>query len=379
MAKSGPAVVADKATGIALTPGLEQLSREEISARFMGLPAGKAETKQKADDSQSGTGDDNGGQDDQSGDQGDSQGSGDDGAGGDDNGEGDGAGEDGAGDGSGNDDGGDDDGKGSDLEKGLDKALKDHPGLRKRFNQLLRENPKLKRELAEAQKAAAAKPRVLAAPTTQDPLASVTDEASLAKAEDAATWWLDWCDAHPQGGVINEGTADEQTLTADQVVQTKQQARKIQRAVPGRRDWLKTYTQTSQEVGAEVEAILAEGSQLPEAKVLATVPELMRHAEYPRILADLKAGRELREKKAQGITFVEVDPKKKGAAKPGSGGGKAPGSDKTPPSQTGTRPAPKSKDAPENALATVPLADLRARAAKGDGAAQAEITRRFVG
>ncbi len=258
----------------------------------------------------------------------------------------------------------------SDLDKGLENALKDKPGLHKRVKQLFGQNKALKSEVttlkAQLQSSGETPPVVLQA-SGSDPLASVTAEAQLVDAEESAQWWLDWCEANRQGGTLNEGTDKEVTLDSKQVTDQLQAARRLLKAVPARRDYLKKYAETAKAVGAVVKELTDPKADSREAKLLRKAPELMREPEYLQVLADAKAGREQREKQAKGITFVEVNPKK--VTKPVEG---------NKPDAEGSKAKVTQPVVKTEAMTTATLSDLRERAAKGDPAAKEQLMAAFL-
>lgn len=327
---------ANTAQAMQLTPGLEQLDQDAIMAAFMGSTVAAPDAKQKEDTN---------GDPDPDADKGDGDGDPDPDA-----------------------DKGDDDGK-SDLDKGLENALKDKPGLHKRVKQIFGQNKALKAkvETLEAQvQTSGDTPAVVLQSSGADPLASASTEAMIETAEEDAQWWMDWCEANRQGGTLNEGTDKEVKLDANQVTTQLQAARKLLKALPARREWLKKYAATAKVVGNAKEFTDPKADSR-EAKLLRTAPELMRDPEYLQVLADAKAGREHREKQAKGITFVEVNPKK--VTKPAEGEKPQPQGSKA----KVTQPVKKTEE-----MTTATLSELRERAAKGDQAAKEQLMAAFL-
>jgi|GEM_PF-4674090 len=344
---------ANTAQAMQLTPGLEQLDQDAIMAAFMGSTVAAPDAKQKEDTN---------GDPDPDADNGDGDGDPDPDPDPDaDNGDGDGDPDPDA-------DKVDDDGK-SDLDKGLENELKDKPGLHKRVKQIFGQNKALKAkvETLEAQvQTSGDTPAVVLQSSGADPLASASTEAMIETAEEDAQWWMDWCEANRQGGTLNEGTDKEVKLDANQVTTQLQAARKLLKAVPARREWLKKYAATAKVVGNAKEFTDPKADSR-EAKLLRTAPELMRDPEYLQVLADAKAGREHREKQAKGITFVEVNPKK--VTKPAEGEKPQPQGSKA----KVTQPVKKTEE-----MTTATLSELRERAAKGDQAAKEQLMAAFL-
>lgn len=368
------------------TPGFEQLNDDQVLAAFMGSPSGAAdETGGKKGDAKGEegkeTGDGDGASDGEGTGEGEGEGQGSASSEAEDEGTGTGDGE-GASDGE-----GDDKGKVSDLDKGLDNALKDHPGLRKRVKSLMAEHPKLKREIAELKtqlETKVAEPEmVLPEAAAGNPLAVATTEAKLeamaTEIQVDARTKLRWLNRNTEGGVWKQGDK-EVTLTAEQVEEAIEHYERTLEGLEGhksaRKAWLKTYGETVKEIGADqVTDLLKPKVATRESVVLAKVPELMREADFIRLLADAKAGREMREKKAGGVTFVEVkaggkkeeDPKGKGK----EGGGSTPAG-------TG-KPAPKQEQPRKvEALTQDALAKLRTDAAAGKQEAKDKLLEQFL-
>ncbi len=273
-------------------------------------------------------------------------------------------------------------------EEGKEDPLKEHPGLRKRFNALLRENPQLKRQvktLTEQLEARNQQPEIVSAADASNPLAEARTDAEVDRlAGDMladAKAKLRWLNKHFDGGVWQEGTANERQMSPQQVEEAieyyEDLTGKLDTAKTDRKAWLKTYGETAKVLGAEkVTALVKPTVATRESELFAKVPELMRDPSFLMLLADAQAGRENREKAAKGIKFVEVKAaqqvnKPKGdTPKPGEGGSK-PGGD--------GKPAPKQEQGKGAPLTQAALDKLRTDAAGGDKRAQAEIDKYFLG
>jgi hypothetical protein len=399
---TGPAG-AKPATEMPLTPGLEQLDEAQIAAAFMGLPVETGTKKQKqatnketegdegdadegdADEGDADEGDaDEGDADEGDADEGDAdEGDADEGdadEGDADEGDADeGDADEGDADEGDADEGDADEGK-SALDKGLDKALKNQPGLRKRIKGLMAENPRLKRELAEAKtqlEKRGAEPEIVTATSASNPFAAARSDAEVDRLADEmvndAEDKLDWLDNHREGGTYGKGE-NAVEMDADDVANARAHYRKVLRGVEAaktaRKDWLKSFAETRSKLNGVAAELLSKDSDLPEAKLLRAVPEIMRNADFLQTLADAKAGREQREKAAKGIKFVEVKAGK--VIKPQ---GKSAETD-----PKGGKPATGKKVEPgeRKPLTQAALDKLRADADAGDKRAQQKLDQLFL-
>jgi len=246
------------------------------------------------------------------------------------------------------------------------------PKLIKRFEDLAKQNS----ERGELLKRQENKPLVVLSPTQSSPLANVVNEADIDAAvkttvADARIALRKLQRMDGVGGTWDEGGANERELTPEDVdawinhfedlrdnAHTIGQERKL---------YLKTYAETAEALGKPASELVSPKVETRESKLIRQIPELMRDPEYLRILADAQVGRELREKKANGIRTVEIEPK----AKP-----KAAVSAKAAP--TASTPAVRTSAPVRSPDAGLTLDELRTKAGNGDKAAQAELTRRFL-
>ncbi len=279
-----------------------------------------------------------------------------------------------------------DDDEESESDEEEEDAFKGKKGLRKRFNQLLKENPKLKREvktLREQLDALGQAPNAVLAPNALNPLSTAKTEAeveSLAAEKLAnARAKLRWLNRHQDGGTWAEGTDQERKMSADDVDAAIEHyenlTSSLEKAKTDRKAWLKTYGETAKALGAESVSDLTRPKVANrESELFKQVPELMREPSFLQVLADAKAGRELREKKGKGIKFVEVKP----PAKKGKEGKPA----------KSAKPEQRSKPREEKPREAKPAAgkltarqldQLRNSAQSGDRQSQAAIDAAFLG
>lgn len=264
--------------------------------------------------------------------------------------------------------------------EGIEKALKEKgvsPGIIKRTLEVFQE----KAELAERNKQLAAKPALVLAPSAADPLSHAATEAdvdaAVTSAKADARSKLRWLNRHLDGGVWAEGTEAEAEFSAEQVdgliehyEAISDNADKIGEA---RKAHLREFAAVVQKLEIPADEVLNPKVAHRESKFLRDVPEVMKRADYLEILADAKAWREVREKKARGIQFVEIDPKKgKSAAEQSQGKGEV---KPKPGNSSNTRQPVAAQTSAEAALT---LDQLREKAANGSQAAQSELTRRFL-
>lgn len=259
----------------------------------------------------------------------------------------------------------------SDLEKGLDKA-KLSPSMRKRFKELLKENPELKRELETLKQQVEAKqaePEVVTPAHANNLFAQSRNAAEVeqhaADVIDDAETKLDWLDTHRDGGVWGKGESAVE-YTAEQVAEFRTHYRKLMRSVDSQKaarlDWLKRYADTLKGIGADKATELVKPTV--ETRESRYARHIMAEPDFLEFLADAKAGREQREKSKQGIKFVEVKPGAKATAKPG---GETPPVNGSKPMIKQAAPVAKADRSPAY------LEKLRARAAAGSSEAQEEL------
>ena len=247
----------------------------------------------------------------------------------------------------------------------LDEALKDKPKLRKRVKKLFAQNKELKtkaQELEQQMSALKEAPLVLKQPSVSDPLAGTRSVAEVDAALNDADEKLDWLDDHPEGGEYNG-----QAYTAEQVKEFRKFYRAVVKAGPVRKDYLRSYAESLKGLGLDPVELVKPATPTRESALLQEIPELSRRADFLQVLADARAGRELREKKARGITVVEVDPKKskQAAAKK--------------PTEQAKKPAPAGGSQRPAREGEVSLERLRDRAAAGDPDAQQMLESMFLG
>lgn len=278
----------------------------------------------------------------------------------------------------------DEDGESDADEEEEGEAFKGKKGLRKRFNQLLKENPKLKREnksLTERLEAMSQQPEVVMSADKGNPLARARTDAEVdemaTNLKTGAQSKLRWLNKHSEGGVWQEGTENEVTMTAEQVEESIEHyegvMESLDTAKTGRKAWLKTYGETTKTLGAEsVTELVKPKVTTRESELFKQVPELMRDPAFLQVLSDAKAGRELREKRGKGIKIVEVKP----PAKKGQGEKSA---------KTQTLESSKARDRPKEAkpaegkLTSKQLEQLRGSAQDGNRRSQAAIDAAFLG
>ncbi len=274
----------------------------------------------------------------------------------------------------------------SEAEEEEEDAFKGKKGLRKRFNQLLKENPQLKRDnqtLREQLEALGKAPNTVLSPSANNPLSTakteeeVDSQAAQMLADTKAK--LRWLNRHPDGGTWSPGTDQEREMSADEVDAAiehyESYSASLEKAKTDRKAWLKTYGETAKVLGAESVSELTQPKVATrESELIKKVPELMRDPEFLQVLADARAGRELRDKKGKGIKFVEVKPPvKKGkegkTAKPAK------------PEQRSKTREEKPKEAKPSAgnLTQRKLEQLRNNAQSGDRRSQAAIDAAFLG
>lgn len=273
----------------------------------------------------------------------------------------------------------------SDLEKGLLKALSDDPklkGLHKRIKGIFGQAKTLKAENAELKsklETGETAPVVLTPPNSSNPLnAARTDEEVEAVSTELladARKRLRKLNRIQDGGTFIEDDGKEITLTSDQVegyleyyenLTTTMESHKA-----ARKSYLAKYAETKKATAAEAVEILNPKGTSREAMHLRKVPELTRDPEFLQILADAKAGRELREKKARGISMVEIDPKKKADPNGKAKVTQTPAAVQQPSNNSNGR-------GNGQPLTAATLADLRTKAENGDKEAQHKLEEFFM-
>jgi hypothetical protein len=261
------------------------------------------------------------------------------------------------------------------LEKGLLKALADKPGLHKRVKKLFEQNKLLKSQV----EAVTGEPVVLTSPEVTGQM--FADARSVSEVERAAEvavrdarQKLRWLNRHPDGGVYGEGEY-AQELTPQQVDEfTEFYEEKLDRVADekaARVAYLKEYKEVSKPLLAQAQELINPKVAHRESELIRKVPELMRVPAYLQVLADARAGRELRERKASGVQMVEVRP----AAKPKMGA--------VAKSASASAPGKSSRLGGEaqgnKGLSEKALADLRAKAEAGDKQAHQAMVAAFMG
>lgn len=370
---------AKPAPEMSLTPGLEQLSADEIMAAFMGSPGGSPSKEQKegaktntkpkdGEGTEEGEGVSTDGDDTETGGEGT---------------EGEGVETD---SGESESEGTEGETEGDEPADGLD-VLKDKPKLHKRVKQLMADNPRLKREvetLTKKVEAMSQQPDVVQAPDAYNPLAQARTDAEVDKLAGEVTASakakLRWLNKHSDGGTWQEGTNNALEMSAQEVENAIEHYEdltgKIDTAKSDRKAWLKTYGETAKALGADkIKALMKPAVATRESEMFTKVPELMRDPEFLQLLADAQAGRETREKTAKGIKFVEVKAgkaKPEGEQKPGTGGSRAAAADNA-------RARPQQKQPDKTPLTKPALDKLREDAAAGVKSAQEELMKQFLG
>lgn len=123
-------------------------------------------------------------------------------------------------------------------QKRFDKALFKQ---RERFRS---EIETLKAEVAEAK----ARPLAPAAPTPDNPLADVSDEDALAKAEESYRAAKRWARLHPDGGTIVDGQGKEIEVSREKALQMLTDAEEmLETHIPARREFLRNDRHLSTE------------------------------------------------------------------------------------------------------------------------------------
>lgn len=263
------------------------------------------------------------------------------------------------------------------LESGLLKELKDKPGLHKRVKQLFAQNKQLKAQAEQAKP----EPEVLAAPeVTKQWFSTARNEAEVEQQAQSITQdaraKLRWLNRHLDGGIYVQGDQAIE-MNAEQVDKAIEDYEtllgSVDTAKAARKQWLQQYAESYNTLADQAAELVNPQTPTRESKLIREVPELARRPDYLELLADAKAGRELREKRASGIQVVEVDPSKP-KPKPAPSGAAQPR--QTPARQE--RRGGSGDPAASSPLASESLEALRAKADDGDKRAQEEITRRFM-
>jgi len=199
-------------------------------------------------------------------------------------------------------------------------------------------------------------------------------DAAVTSAKADARSKLRWLNRHIDGGVWAEGTENETTFDARQVDKLIEHYETISdqadKTGEARKQYLRDYAAT---VGTlEIPAADLINPKVPtrESKLIRAVPEIMKTPDYLQVLADAQAYRAIREKKAAGVQFVEIDPKKGKHTMESAGKGEV----KPKPAS----PSSNARPVAQGAEAQLTLDQLRERAASGSQSAQAEIARRFM-
>jgi hypothetical protein len=257
-----------------------------------------------------------------------------------------------------------------DLVSGLAKHAEKHPelkGLLTRTQKVMRQNSERKAELETLKgenESLKTRPVTVLKPEPEAPLSHLITpeavEASVTSMVKEANDALKWLVKHEdQGGVWDEGGPNEQTLTPKQVAAAVAYYESIRdggarKQGDDRKAYLDEYSTTVKAL-EDVKAEELEDPKSPEGAFLKRVPEMRRDPKFMRMLADAKAGRELREEKAKGITRVKVEPTKAKAETP-----------------------KKTSDTPQGPPALPDVATLRDEAAKGSVEARQSLRSAFV-
>ncbi len=246
------------------------------------------------------------------------------------------------------------------------------PKLVKRITDLAKQNS----ERGEQLKRHEAKPFVVLSPGPSNPLSNVTDEAKIDEAVKATQTEcrlaLRKLSKMEGGGVWDEGGTNERELSADEVDAWTLHFEDLRDNAPmvgqERKAYLKSYAEVVQSLDKSASELVSPKVETRESKMVRLVPEIMRDPEYLRFLADAQAGREIREKKAKGITTIEINPKAK--AKDGTVPVKA--------STSTTQTAKPAAQVVPTGFAAMSLDELRTKASEGNSAAKSEMARRFM-
>lgn len=262
---------------------------------------------------------------------------------------------------------------------GIEKALKAKAvpeGIIKRTLEVFQQ----KTELAERVKQLEGRPATVLSPSATDPLSHAATEAdveaAVTSAKADARSKLRWLNRHIDGGVWAQGTEAEQEFSAAQVDGLIEHYEAISdnadKTGEARKQYLRDYAATVEKL--EIPATDLVNPKVPtrESKLIRAVPEIMKTPDYLQVLADAKAWRDIREKKAAGVQFVEIDPKKSKTGAAATTAGKGEVKPKPVTSSNARQPAAPSAEA------ALTLSQLREKAASGSQSAQAEIARRFM-
>ena len=263
----------------------------------------------------------------------------------------------------------------SKLDHLIDKLAKDpeNKDIRKRIAKILDESPRLKSQLAEAQKKleASALPVVVAPPTATDPLSDIGSMTDLQETLQRAEQWEAWCEDHPEGG--NTNPKDDKTyLSPEEVKAQLRQARSVLRAAPQRAEWIKKLEATRETLRASAPELFQKDSPLL-TEAIALVKEgriSSRNPDYMLDALDLIEGRRIRQEREKGITRVKLAPAKPQAAS----GSTASASQRPAPTSGAVTKAPATRPASAGA----DIAALSTSASKGNQKAADELARAFL-
>lgn len=241
-------------------------------------------------------------------------------------------------------------------EKGLSK-------IAKRVTSVFEENGQLKARALQAEQ----KPAVVLESNGEANPFSKADtpekvDAQAVELQATARKYLRWLNRHPEGGTWTEGT-NEVELTAAQVESAIEHWENTLDSVSvwtqDRKSYLSQYAETVKSLEVNVEDLVGQKADTREAKFVRAVPEMLRSPEYLQILADARAGRELREQKAAGKVPVFIDAAKAKATKADAEKGQQTSAGK------GTGAVPRPASAVRKPATTESLADLRAKVEQG--------------
>lgn len=263
-------------------------------------------------------------------------------------------------------------GKSSPLD-GLSKELQKlgaHPKLISRVLEMYKGAATAKAQLQQLEQ----RPATVLAASAADPLAQLTTatavDENISHMQQDARGKLRWLNRHAEGGIWAEGTEQEKYLSPEQVDKLITYYENIRDEAPrmgeGRKAYLAQYAESHKSLTTSAADLVNPSTPTRESQLIRSIPELMRSPDYLLLLEDLQAGRSLREQRAAGKRVVYLDTKAP-ATTPKQ-------QQQAAPTTSSSRPA-----APpvRSSTAGPSLAELRARAAKGDSDASDELAFRM--
>lgn len=205
---------------------------------------------------------------------------------------------------------GDEDGDGeSHLDKGL-KALDKHPelkGLKKRFKQLLQQNPQLKRDNARLTKqlesAGELPPVRIEGGEADGPLAGANTADEVDSWVKEARALRDWLDENPEGGEFELPDGRKMKFEGEQKLKAvKKQARRILEDAPSRKEHLRQVEESRAGVRKAQPTLYQKGHADHEMRqtLLERVPGLLRLTDHDEVVRAYVAGRKLLEDERTG-------------------------------------------------------------------------------